>query len=176
MKSVNIIGVSGHVITVDDGNSGNTITASTLPSADTIVVHAGTGADTVKGGAGNDIFFAGGKTKMTGGAGKNQFTFAHIGTNTITDFATSSTNEIAFSNSGFALGLSGATSTPHALPGSRIGSLTNGTFTNTTQRFAYKHSTGQLFFSSDGSGGTAHLVATLTGDPTLTAGRLFFVT
>jgi hypothetical protein len=176
LKSGNFTGVAGAKITITDGNSGNTITASTLPSADAIIVHAGSGTDTLKGGAGNDRFFAGGKTKMTGGAGKNQFTFAHLGTNTIADFSASSTNQIAFSNSGFALGLSGATSTPQALPSSRIGSLTNGTFTNTMQRFAYKQSTGQLFFSSDGSGGTAHLVATLTGDPTLTAGRLFFVT
>jgi Ca2+-binding RTX toxin-like protein len=176
LTSANFTGVSGSTITVFDGNSGNTVNASALPSADKIVVHAGTGADTLKGGAGNDIFYAGGNTKMTGGAGTNRFTFAHIGTNGITDFAASATNEIAFSNSGFSLGLGGATSTPQALPGSLIGSLTNGTFSNMTQRFAYNQSTGQLFFDSGGSGGTAHVVATLTGDPTLTAARLFFVT
>ena len=175
LTSANFAGVSGHLITVDDGKSGNTITASTLPSADAIIVHAGTGTDTLRGGAGNDVFIAGGKTKMTGGAGKNQFTFAHIGSNTITDFAASAGNEIAFSNFGFLLGLSGATSTPKALPGSLIGSLSSGAFSNTKQRFAYKQSTGQLFFDSGGSGGTAHLVATLTGYPTLSAGHLFFV-
>jgi hypothetical protein len=176
LTSANFTGVAGGKITITDGNSGNTVSAAGLPSSDSIIVHAGGGTDTLIGGKGDDRFFAGGKTKMTGGTGKNQFTFAHIGTNTITDFSTSSTNEIAFSNSGFALGLGGATLTPQALPAGLIGSLTTGTFSQTTQRFSYKQSTGQLFFDSGGSGGTAHVVATLTGDPTLTAARLFFVT
>ncbi len=176
LTSANFTGVTGSKITIFGGNSGNTVSAATLASSKAIIVQAGASTDTLVGGAGNDVFFAGGKTKMTGGGGKNQFTFAHIGTNTITDFSKSSTNQIAFSNSGFALGLSGATSTPKALPSNLIGSLSTGTFSTTKQRFAYKKSTGQLFFDSKGSGGTAHLVATLTGDPTLTAGRLFFVT
>ncbi len=176
LTSANFTGVGGHVITVFDGNSGNTINASTLPSTDAIIVHAGTGADALTGGAGNDVFFAGGDTTMTGGAGANQFTFADIGSNTITDFGKSSSNELVFSNSGFNLGLSGATSTPQALSSSLIGDLSTGAFTTTTQRFAYNQSTGQLLFGADGSGGASNVVATLSGDPALTASRLFFVT
>jgi Ca2+-binding RTX toxin-like protein len=175
LASSNFTGVASGKIAITDGNSGNTVNAATLPSSDAIIVHAGSSADSLFGGAGNDIFYAGGKTTMTGKGGANQFTFADIGTNGITGFAASSSNEIAFSNSGFALGLIGATSTPQALPAGLIGSLINGSFSNTAQRFAYKQSTGKLFFDSGGSGGVPHLVATLTGAPTLTAARLFFV-
>jgi hypothetical protein len=51
-------------------------------------------------------------------------------------------------------------------------------FSNTKQRLAYDTKTGQLFAGSDGSGsgGTKELVATLSHDPTIHAGRLFFIT
>ncbi len=172
----NFTGVTGNVITVNDGNSGNTVNGSALASPDAIIVHAGTGADSLTGGTGNDVFFAGGDTTMTGGTGTNQFTFADIGSNTIQDFGASGTNELAFSDAGFNLGLGGASSTPTPLPGALIGSLTAGTFSNTTQRFAYNSSTGTLEFSADGSGSTPGTIATLSSHPTVVAGQLFYVT
>ncbi len=180
LVAANFTGTAG-VITVNDGNSGNTVSGSTLTSSDSIIVHAGTGADTLTGGAGNDVFYAGGDTKMTGGGGTNQFIFTAPGaSNTIADFGASSTNELVFSNSGFSLGLSGATSTPQALSASQSTTLftANGTgaFANTSQRLAYDTTNGELFSSTDGSGGTSHLVATLTGEPSInTANQLFFI-
>jgi hypothetical protein len=173
--AVDFHGVSG-AITVDDGNSGNTVDGSALSSSDAIIIHAGSGADTLKGGAAADVFYAGGDTTMTGGAGANQFTFADIGTNGITDFAASTTNELVFSNAGFALGLSGATATPQALPAGLFVADSDGHFTNATQRFAYGTGNGDLFYSSDGSASSAHLVAALTGNPAVSTAQLFFVT
>jgi Ca2+-binding RTX toxin-like protein len=130
----------------------------------------------VYGGAGNDIFDAGGDTTMTGRAGTNEFVFKTAGNNTIADFAASSTNEIVFSNSGFALGQNGPGSAPKALPAGLFVADKTGTFTATNQRFAYGTSNGELFYSASGTTTTEHLVATLTGDPTLTAAHLFFIT
>src|ERR1043166_9224919 len=73
----NFTGIAAGLITVVDGNSNNTVNASTLSAGEAVKIIAGTGADALTGGHGNDTFFAGGKTKMTGGAGINDFTFAH---------------------------------------------------------------------------------------------------
>ncbi|HEV2334513.1 MAG TPA: hypothetical protein VGS13_03340, partial [Stellaceae bacterium] len=175
----NFTGVGGHVITVFDGNSGNSVTASALPSADVIVVHAGIGADKLRGGAGSDTFYAGGKTTMTGGAGANHFTFAHIGTNVVTDFGASAKNELVLRKSGFNLGAdeSLATGTPKHLATSVFVANSTGTFTTTAQRFAYNKTTGRLSYSAHGSGSAATTVVTLTGHPSLSAGAtgdLFF--
>jgi hypothetical protein len=118
------------------------------------------------GGAGTNAFYAGGDTRID---------FAKLqGANTINNFATG-TNAIAFSNAGFSLGLSGASATPTLLPASLFVSDATGAFTNTTERFANGATNGKLFYSSHGSGGASHLVATLTGDPALTASHLFFI-
>jgi uncharacterized repeat protein (TIGR03803 family) len=89
---------------------------------------------------------------------------------------TGTTNEIVFSNKGFALGLSGATATPKALPGGLFVSDSAGTFTKTTQRFACGTTNGDLFYSTSGTTAAEHLVTALTGDPALTASHLFFIT
>ncbi len=179
LQAINFTGVAGGTITVNDGNSGNTVSGSSLTSADAIVVHAGSGADSLTGGAGNDIFYAGGDTTMTGNAGANQFVFSAPGaSNTIVDFAASSTNELVFSNSGFSLGQSGASATPQALPTTLFASNSTGAFGTTAQRFAYDTTNGQLLYDAQGSasGSTPQLVATLTGHPAISAAtQLFFV-
>ena len=175
--------VTPATITVYDGSDGNTVNASALTGTNRVIVHAGAGVDMLTGGLGSDIFYATGKTTMTGGAGTNEFVFSAPGnslTNVIANFAASPTNEIVFSNSGFALGLTGATATPQALPASLFISDGTGTFSSTTpsgQRFAYGTSNGELFYSASGTTATEHLVATLTGTPVppLTASHLFFI-
>ncbi len=176
LKAGNFTGVTGGAITIVDGGGGTTVNASAEPTADHVVVHAGSGVDKLTGGAGGDVFFAGGKTVMTGKTGRNQFVFSAPGGNTIADFAVSSTNEIAFGNAGFKLHLSGAAASPKPLPASLFTENSTGAFTKTTQRFAYDTTNGKLFFSASGTTATEHLVVTLAGDPTLTASHLFFVT
>jgi hypothetical protein len=165
-------------ITVVGGNAGNTVDASDLSggffSVNAVDVHAGGGVDVAKGGAGSDRFFAGGHTTMTGGAANDQFLFAAPGSNAITDFKG---DKLVISNSGFHLGLAGATSTPKPLPPTLFHASATGAFTGTAQRFAYNTTDGRLRFDADGKGGSSspQLVATLTDHPALAASDLFFV-
>ena len=161
----NFTGVTGSTITVSDGNKGNTVSAAGAAAPDRTIVYAGTGADVLTGGPGTNVFYAGGNTTID---------FAMLqGTNTINNFG-AGTNEIVFGNAGFALGLSGAT-TPQPLPMGLFVSDSAGTFAKATQRFAYGTSNGELFYSASGTTATEHLVASLTGDPALTASHLFYV-
>jgi hypothetical protein len=178
LASGNFTGVLNSRITIFDGGAGNTINGASMPSSDAVTVHAGSGADSLIGGAGNDIFYAGGDTAMTGGGGTNAFVFLASGaSNTVADFG-SGTNRQVFSYSTFNLGQTGATATPQPMQNTSTLFVRNstGTFSNTSQRLVYDTNNGELFSSTDGSGGASHLVATLTGPPTLLASQLFFVT
>jgi fibronectin-binding autotransporter adhesin len=168
LTSANFTGVTGLSITVSGGNGGNTVSALGVAAPDRVVVYAGSGADTLTGGPGNDIFYAGGDTTMTGGTGANQFTFSAAGTNTIADFTASATNEMLFT-SGAGFSLPGATSTPAPL-GSLFVQDSTGTFTS--QRFAYGETNGNLYYSASGTTASEHLVAHLTGDPTLSTSQI----
>ncbi len=91
------------------------------------------------------MLYAGGDTATTGGAGTNEFAFNAPGTNNaIKDFAASASNQTAFSNAGFSLGLPGASATPKALPADLFTSNASGAFTAATERFADDTKNGDL--------------------------------
>jgi hypothetical protein len=166
LASANFAGVTGSTITVSDGNGDNAVSAAGVAAPDRLIVYAGTGADVLTGGAGTNVFYAGGDTRID---------FAKLqGANTINSFGTG-TNEIAFSNAGFSLGQSGASATPTPLPASLFTPNSTGAFTAGTQRFAYDSTSGALFYSASGMTATEHLVTSLTGHPALTASHLFFI-
>jgi hypothetical protein len=177
LTDANFVNVAESTITIDGGNGGNRIDAAKLAAATHIVVHAGGGKDTLIGGAGRDVFYAGGATRMTGGARADEFAFAAAGHNVVTDFTAAQGDRLAFSNRGFRLGLTDATQTPNALPSALFVADPSGAFRTKTQRFAYDTTTGQLFYDSRGSAGpgSRELVVTLVGHPLLTAGHLFFI-
>jgi Ca2+-binding RTX toxin-like protein len=173
LADANFTGVAGNAITVNGGNNGDTLSESGVAPTNLAVLLGGSGIDTL---------IAGLHATLTGGLGADVFEFATSGSiatpdsNTITDFV-HGTDKFTFSDIGFALGLAGATSTPQALPSNLFSSKTDGTFDNTTERFAYNATTGQVVYSDDGSGpDPSRAVATLTGHPTLTASDLYFVT
>jgi autotransporter family porin len=152
-----------------------------LSGGTALTVEAGKGADTIDAGSlvsGNTLaIYAGGDTTMTGGKNMNEFVFERPGHNTIEDFAASGSNRLVFSNAGFDLGLAGATATPERMTWAEAATLfVDGKFTDTSQRLAYDRATGQLFFGSEGSGGTKELVATLADHAAIDARQLFFIT
>ena len=173
LANANFSHVNAFKITVDGGSGGNILNAAAV---------TGTNAVVLVGGAGADVLTAARHATMTGGAGADIFalttpgTLAAPDTNTIKVF-TPSTDKITFSDAGFSLGLSGASSTPTALPSNLFTSNTTGNASSGTQRFIYNTTSGNLFYDADGSGAgsSPQLSATLTGHPTLTASDLFFV-
>ena len=183
LKDGNFGAVTGRTITVLGGNVGNTIDASALTGTNRIIAVGGTGSDRFKGGEGADTLTAGGHAAMTGGGGADVFVFKSPGTaanrvtNRVADFTRAQGDKLAFSNSGFHLGLSKASTIPKALSSGLFSPKTNGTFDKPGERFAYDNSTGRLYSDADGSDASDHrqLVATVANHPAIGASNLFFV-
>lgn len=164
VTNANFSGVVGNAITVRGGAAGNTIDAREVTGSRHL---------TIVGGAGKDLFYAGGDTTMTGKAGANEFLFSRTGGNTIVDFKASAANEIIFiSGSGF--NLAGATTKPKTL-GGLFHQSSSGDFTAASQRLVYDTNNGKLYYSGSGSNHEKHLVATLDGHPALNPSHLFFM-
>lgn len=112
---------------------------------------------------------------MTGAGGADLFELTTPGSaatpdkNTIADFK-HDLDELAPSKEGFAL-----SSAPVAA--TLFDANKNGAFTTAGQRFAYDTANGKLVYDAHGNmpGSSQELIATLTGDPTLTASDIRFV-
>ncbi|MGH7059188.1 MAG: M10 family metallopeptidase C-terminal domain-containing protein, partial [Stellaceae bacterium] len=174
LTNANFARVTRSAITVMGGNAGNRISAASVADADLAVL---------KGGAGADTLIAGRNATMTGAAGADVFVFATPGTsanpdkNRITDFA-HATDELAFSDAGFRLGLARAGTVPRALPAGLFSTRSDGSFDQPGERFSYDKTHGKLYFDADGNGSSdrSQLVATLANHASIGASDLFFVT
>jgi Ca2+-binding RTX toxin-like protein len=179
--AANVIdGRSGWHVGVDGGGGNDTLFGS--PQDDTLAggsgndsIDAGWDYDVLRGGGGNDTLNGGADSHtdtLTGGSGRDRFLFVEddSGNNDrIVDFTTQ-IDELAFdrTTSNFtAIGALGNFASGdarfYAAPGATHGH-------DTSDRLVYNTSTGQLYYDADGSGsGSATLVATLQGHPTLVA-------
>jgi Ca2+-binding RTX toxin-like protein len=119
------------------------------------------GNDTLQGGAGNDT--------LTGGAGSDSFVFAEApgaaNADQINGFV--SADQLLLDNAAFtAIGATGNFASGDA----RFWSSSAGTAHDANDRVVYNTSTGNLYYDADGSGtGAAQLIATLAGNPSITA-------
>lgn len=152
--SVNLVSFSGGV-----GND-------TLTGDDTstrLVGNGDAGNDVLIGGSANDTLNGGvGSDTLTGGAGADAFIFnaPNQGIDRITDFTVADSIQVLAT--GFGGGLAaGAISAAQFRIGSAAG--------DTSDRFIYNNTNGNLFFDRDGLGGAAQVqVATLVGTPAIT--------
>jgi uncharacterized repeat protein (TIGR01451 family) len=120
------------------------------------------GDDTLEGGSGNDT--------LTGGTGSDSFVFSSPteGVDTIEDFESREGDRIVVSAAGFGGGLTPGTS----LEESQF--VLGTTSADSSDRFIYDPSTGNLFFDPDGTGDAPQQqIATLTGAPSLSADDIF---
>jgi Ca2+-binding RTX toxin-like protein len=129
-------------------------------------------AETFEGREGNDTLSGlGGNDTLIGGVGQDTFVFAAApgsgNVDLITDFV-SATDKLTFDSGVFAgLGSPGNFTAGDARFAAGAG-FTSGR--DASDRIVYNTTTGQLFYDSDGNGaGTAQLVATLQGAPTVAA-------
>lgn len=153
---------------------GQTLTGSsdnnTLSGAgDNDTLSGGAGNDTLSGGAGNDTLSGGaGNDRLTGGSGADGFRFTSTaeGQDTLTDFSTTQGDTLIFKSTNF------GNLTPGALSGSRFAANSNGSATNTTQRFLFNTTTRLLSYDVDGTGGNAAIALATLNITTLTAASL----
>ena len=179
--------LSGGSVALLDGASGNnTVSAAgdtAASTSKTLVYYAGAGTDSFTGGFENDTAYVGaGAGTYTAGSGDDNFVFRqdNFAAQTIQDYQ-SATDTFDFfgvhQTNGFDLGATDNALNPTAI--TAIDPLiftanAAGGFSDTSQRFAYDTTTGQLFYGADGSGGASTVIAVLAGAPTLTASKLFF--
>ena len=146
---------------------------------------AGGGADNFTGGFENDTIYAGaGSGTYTFGLGNDKLMFIadNLPAQTVDDFnATSGNDSIVVygihATNGFDLGSTDNALNPlvaTAIDPSIFVRNATGSFTNSSQRFAYDTSNGQLFYSATGSNSSETHIATLAGAPAFSASNLLF--
>ena len=153
--------LTGTAVINGTGNAlSNTITGNTSNNT----LDGGTGIDTLTGMAGNDILVGGfGNDILTGGTGADSFRFnaPNEGVDTIKDFTVAQSDIIQILATGFGGGLvAGTLSASMFISGAGVSAPTN-----SSQRFIYNTTNGNLFFDADGNGSSfaTTQIATLTG-------------
>jgi VCBS repeat-containing protein len=167
------IAVSSNAATVTVVNNATTATTLTGTSGDDIII-ATNGSETLDGNGGNDILVGNsGAHVMSGGSGNDTFAFLQTtdGPGTITDFNNITEHDhIAISASGFGSGLSA---------GMDVSALfeTSGDdqFSGFGAVFHYDTASQTLYFSGDGTNGSAIALAHLQPGASLTAHDLLIV-
>lgn len=153
------------------GNAGNNI------------LKAGSKNDTISGNAGNDTIIGNaGADTISGGTGADKFVFNDIlSADTISDFASASSDKLVFSDQLFNLGANDTHGVAGAYTAFTAGILETGAsaFTNLASanaRFGFNTATGDLYYDADGSGAgaTAIKIVTLTGVASLAEADLMF--
>ncbi len=127
------------------------------------VIFGNAGDDRLTGGTGIDTLF--------GNAGADTFVLQNLAAHrdTIRDFAAGDRIEVSAS-------LFGGGLVAGSLAANQFVSNGTGVADDTDNRFVYNISTGALYFDEDGNGATARvLIASLTGNPSLTAGDFTIV-
>lgn len=123
------------------------------------------GADSIDGGAGNDTLNGGaGQDRLTGGLGSDTFVFSTLtsttfgsSVDTLTDFAASEGDKLAFSKAAFtALGAVGALGADAFYAGTAAH--------DATDRIIYNQATGNVFYDPDGIGSRAAVLVATLGD------------
>ena len=179
--------LSGGSVALFDGASGNNIVSAAgdtpASAGKKLVYYAGAGADSFTGGFENDTAYVGaGAGTYAAGSGEDNFVFRqdNLAAQTIDDYQFDRDQFDFFGvhqANGFDLGATDNALNPTAITAidpSIFTANAAGGFSNTSQRFAYDTTTGQLFYGADGSGGASTGIAVLAGAPTLAASNLFF--
>jgi Ca2+-binding RTX toxin-like protein len=171
-----MINVGGGSNKVTVGNGTDTITLGN--GASTLAL--GNGTDTINlGSAANTLTLGAGSYTLTApsNGGGNELVLTVLPAQLTMVFQ--SKDKLVFANTGFDLGVDNSKGTlnPQAIASSLFSTSTNGTFTSTSQRFAYNQITGNLYYDAQGNkaGSTSLVVDHLTNDPHLTAANLFFI-
>jgi hypothetical protein len=175
-------------VTLHDGTSGNntvTVSDTSASAGQTLTYYAGTGTDNFTGGFESDTIYAGtGSGTYTFGLGNDKLMFIadNLPAQTVDDFNVTTGNDSIVvygihSTNGFDLGSTDNALNPlvaTAIDPTIFVMNATGSFTSSTQRFAYDTSNGQLFYSATGSNSSEAHIATVAGAPAFTASNLLF--
>ncbi|MEA2834242.1 MAG: hypothetical protein QOG66_2444 [Methylobacteriaceae bacterium] len=156
-----------------DNHAASTTTLTGTSGADILIAQQGT--ESLNGGGGNDVLIGqGGAHSLTGGSGDDIFPFLHTtdGTDTITDFNNTTQHDlIAISANGFGSGLT---------PGMDVTPVfeTSGDdqFQSSASLFHFDTANSTLYFSPDGTNGSAVALTQVEPGVTLGAADIRIVT
>jgi hypothetical protein len=179
--------LSGGTVTLVDGASGGNVSSAAGDTSASIgkslIYDAGSGADAFTGGFENDTIYAGtGLGTYTAGTGSDSFVFIKdtLATQTLANFQVKSDDILVYGtadSNGFDLGTTVNALDPTvatAITASIFVANETGSFTASTQHFAYDTANGDLYYGATGSSGSKSLLTTLTGEPAFTAVNLLF--